>query len=157
MYLKQEVISVQAQGYVYPQAYVRRSLAPGVGEENYRWEDFREAQSLPTLDAELAALRKTLADMKPSPLGMVEMWAGCEVPERYLLCEGQQFRQTGVPGTIHRHRCGLQQRLRLQRPTVHDIAGLLPPARLARSIVVGYYGSADDLVVIGAVGGKKTH
>ena len=31
MYLKQEVISVQAQGYDYPQAYVRRSLAPGVG------------------------------------------------------------------------------------------------------------------------------
>ena len=58
MYLKQEVISVQAQGYDYPQAYVRRSLAPGVGEENYRWEDFREAQSLPALDAELAALRK---------------------------------------------------------------------------------------------------
>ena len=68
MYLKQEVISVQAQGYDYPQAYVRRSLAPGVGDENYRWEDFREAQSLPTLDEELAALRKTLADMKPSPL-----------------------------------------------------------------------------------------
>ena len=81
MYLKQEVISVQAQGYDYPQAYVRRSLAPGVGDENYRWEDFREAQSLPTLDEELAALRKTLADMKPSPLGMVEMWAGREVPD----------------------------------------------------------------------------
>ena len=81
MYLKQEVISVQAQGYDYPQAYVRRSLA----------------QSLPTLDEELAALRKTLADMKPSPLGMVEMWAGREVPDGYLLCEGQQLRQTEYP------------------------------------------------------------
>ena len=84
MYLKQEVISVQAQGYDYPQAYTQRSLAPGVGEENYRWEDFREAQSLPALDAELAALRKALADMKPSPLGMVEMWAGRGVPDGYL-------------------------------------------------------------------------
>ena len=41
MYLKQAAIPVQAQGYEYPQAYVERSLAPGVGEENYKWEDFR--------------------------------------------------------------------------------------------------------------------
>ncbi len=32
MYLKQTTISVQAQGYEYPQAYVERSLAPGVGD-----------------------------------------------------------------------------------------------------------------------------
>lgn len=36
MYLKQAAIPVQAQGYEYPQAYVERSLAPGVGEENYK-------------------------------------------------------------------------------------------------------------------------
>ena len=33
MYLKQETISVQAHGYDYPEAYVRRSLAAGVGSE----------------------------------------------------------------------------------------------------------------------------
>ena len=53
MYLKQAAIPVQAQGYEYPQAYVERSLAPGVGEENYKWEDFREAQSLPELEAQI--------------------------------------------------------------------------------------------------------
>ena len=53
MCLKQAAIPVQAQGYEYPQAYVERSLAPGVGEENYKWEDFHEAQSLPELEAQI--------------------------------------------------------------------------------------------------------
>ena len=48
MYLKQEAVPVTAQGYAYPQAYTTRSLAPGVGAENYRWEDFSEA-SIPAL------------------------------------------------------------------------------------------------------------
>ena len=34
MYLRQETIPVTADGYDYPQAYVARSLAPGVGAEN---------------------------------------------------------------------------------------------------------------------------
>ena len=42
MYLKQAAIPVQAQGYEYPQAYVERSLAPGVGEENYKWVTLTE-------------------------------------------------------------------------------------------------------------------
>ncbi|MEI3553765.1 MAG: tail fiber protein [Alistipes senegalensis] len=157
MYLKQEVISVQAQGYDYPQAYVRRSLAPGVGEENYRWEDFREAQSLPALDAELAALRKTLADMKPSPLGMVEMWAGRGVPDGYLLCEGQQLRQTDYPelfaaiGSAFNNGYDCNGRKLTTSPNFFR----LPDLR--GRFVVGYYGSDDDYKTLGAVGGKKTH
>ena len=61
---------VQAQGYEYPQAYVERSLAPGVGEENYKWEDFRGPQSLPELEAQIVALQTALAKIQRTPLGM---------------------------------------------------------------------------------------
>lgn len=97
MYLKQAAIPVQAQGYEYPQAYVERSLAPGVGEENYKWEDFHEAQSLPELEAQIVALQTALAKIQRTPLGMVEIWAGSRIPDGYALCEGQQLKQSEYP------------------------------------------------------------
>lgn len=97
MCLKQAAIPVQAQGYEYPQAYVERSLAPGVGEENYKWADFREAQSLPELEAQIVALQTALAKIQRTPLGMVEIWAGSRIPDGYALCEGQQLKQSEYP------------------------------------------------------------
>ena len=157
MYLKQEVISVQAQGYDYPQAYVRRSLAPGVGEENYRWEDFREAQSLPALDAELAALRKALAEVKPSPLGMVEMWAGRGVPDGYLLCEGQQLRQAEYPELFAAIGAAFNNGYDCNGRQLTTSTGFFRLPDLRGRFVVGYYGSDEDYKTLGAVGGKKTH
>ena len=84
-------------GYEYPQAYVERSLAPGVGEENYKWEDFHEAQSLPELEAQIVALQTALAKIQRTPLGMVEIWAGSRIPDGYALCEGQQLKQSEYP------------------------------------------------------------
>ena len=56
------------------EAYVRRSLAAGVGSENYKWTDFHEARSLPKLTAEIETLRTALANIKQSPIGTVEIW-----------------------------------------------------------------------------------
>lgn len=157
MYLKQEVISVQAQGYDYPQAYTQRSLAPGVGEENYRWEDFREAQSLPALDAELAALRKALAEVKPSPLGIVEMWAGRGVPDGYLLCEGQQLRQAEYPELFAAIGAAFNNGYDCNGRQLTTSAGFFRLPDLRGRFVVGHYGSDEDYKTLGAVGGKKTH
>ena len=157
MYLKQEVISVQAQGYDYPQAYVRRSLAPGVGEENYRWEDFREAQSLPALGEELAALRKALADMKPSPLGMVEMWAGKTVPAGYELCEGQQLKITDYPELYNALGSTFNNAYSATGTRFSTSNGYFRLPDLRGRFIVGYNVSDTDYGDYGKVGGEKTH
>lgn len=157
MYLKQETLGVQAQGYDYPQAYVRRSLAPGVGAENYLWADFHEAQTLPELRAELATLRLKLENIRPAPLGTVELWAGKGVPEGYLLCDGQQLRQTDYPelfaaiGTAYNNGYDYNGR----RLTTTEGFFRLPDLR--SRFVVGQNAGDDDYKEVGAIGGEKTH
>lgn len=157
MYLKQEVVTVQAQGYDYPQAYVRRSLTPGVGAENYRWVDFRDAQSLPVLNAELDAVRKTLAEMKPSPLGIVEVWAGRGVPDRYLLCEGQQLKQSEYPELFAAIGSAFNSSYDCNGKALSTTSGFFRLPDLRGRFVVGYNVSDNDYKTLGAVGGEKTH
>lgn len=97
MYVKVEDVSVNANNVNYPKAYTRRSLAPGIGEENFGWESFTDIKTLKGLMDENAALREKMNVMERSPLGMVEMWAGAEVPEGYVLCNGQELRKSDCP------------------------------------------------------------
>lgn len=97
MYLKQEDVPVCANNTDYPKAYTRRSLAPGISAENYNWGDFTDIKTIKELMSENRALRAELAGVQPSPLGMVEMWAGTEVPEGYMLCNGQELRKSAYP------------------------------------------------------------
>jgi len=91
MYLKKENVSVSAQGYAFPQAYVVRSLAPGIGEENYRWEEFATIRPVSELDAYNRKQDAEIAELSPLPLGIVQMWAGnvAKIPlDKYRLCDG---------------------------------------------------------------------
>lgn len=92
MYVKQEDISVTANNTDYLKAYTRRSLAPGIGEENYAWDDFTDIKTIKDLMIENEKLREEVAGLSRRPLGIVEMWAGREVPEGYVLCNGQELR-----------------------------------------------------------------
>lgn len=157
MYLRQEVITVEAQGYNYPQAYVRRSLTPGIGKENYRWEEFREAQSLPALEAEIDTLRKALAEVKPSPLGIVELWAGRGIPEGYLLCEGQQLRQTEYPELFAAIGTAFNSGYDCNGRKLSTTSGFFRLPDLRSRFVVGYNPLDDDYKVLGLVGGEKAH
>lgn len=157
MYIKQEVITVEAQGYEYPQAYVQRSLAPGIGAENYRWDDFREAQSLPALEAELAALRRALEAMKPAPLGIVELWAGRGVPEGYLLCEGQQLRQAEYPALYAAIGSAFNNGYDCNGRRLSTTLGFFRLPDLRSRFVVGCNPQDDDYKAFGAVGGEKAH
>lgn len=156
-YLKRETIAVQAQGYEYPQAYVRRSLAPGVGEENYRWADFHEAQSLPALRSELALLRTALAQIKPTPLGAVELWAGRGVPEGYLLCDGQQVRQTTYPELFAAIGTTYNTAFDCNGRKLSTTSGFFRLPDLRGRFVVGQNSLDDDYKTIGMVGGEKVH
>lgn len=157
MYLKQAAIPVQAQGYEYPQAYVERSLAPGVGEENYKWEDFREAQSLPELEAQIVALQTALAKIQRTPLGMVEIWAGSRIPDGYALCEGQQLKQSEYPelykaiGTTYNNAYDCNGR------KLSTTSGYFRLPDLRGRFVVGYNVSDADYGSYGKVGGEKKH
>ena len=76
MYLEEEVTGVTAQGYEYPQAYVTRSLAPGIGSENYDWGSFKTFKTPAQLDEDNQALGDQIAQLETVPLGVVQMWAG---------------------------------------------------------------------------------
>ena len=98
MYVKQEDVSVTANNNDYPKAYTRRSLAPGYGTENYKWDDFTDIKTIKELMRENAGLRVELAGMQAAPLGIVEMWAGSAVPEGYVLCDGRALGIKDYPG-----------------------------------------------------------
>lgn len=97
MYLHQENIAVTAQGYDFPQAYIERSLRPGVGAENYSWDGFRQYKTPGQLEQDVATIDAAIARLAPPPLGIVQMWAGANVPAGYELCEGQQLRIDDYP------------------------------------------------------------
>lgn len=157
MYLKQEVITVQAQGYDYPQAYVRRSLAPGIGEENYKWGDFRDAQSLPELNAELDAMRKTLAEMTPPPLGIVQLWAGATVPAGYEFCEGQQLKTAEYPELYAALGTRYNNGYDCNGKALSTTSGYFRLPDLRGRFIAGYNPSDTEYNTYGKVGGEKKH
>lgn len=101
MYVKQEDIPVTAQGYDYPKAYTKRTLAAGVGTENFKWEDFKNVQTSDALNQAIADLKETLneeaAKFAPAPLGIVQLWAGKTEPDGYALCDGRQLSTKDYP------------------------------------------------------------
>lgn len=97
VYVKTADVAVSAMGGDYPKAYSRRTLAPGIGEEKYQWSEFEEIRNMKDLKNEINRLRRDLSSVAESPLGVVEMWAGVEVPEGYVLCDGREVKQTDYP------------------------------------------------------------
>lgn len=158
MYLKQESIAVQSHGYDYPEAYVKRWLAPGVGTENYKWNDFHDAQSLPDLQAEIASLETTLDNIRQAPIGSITIWAGKELPANYALCAGQALSQTEysdlfyVIGTTFNNAADYQGH-------THSTSAFefrLPDLR-GRFIVGHNPQDLTDYRTYGQTGGEKTH
>lgn len=89
----EESVSVTSDGYLYPQAYRKRYLAPGTGSENYQWADFTYlgTKTNKELAARVTDLETLVKGLKGVPVGTVEMWAGQGEPtdEKYLICKGQ--------------------------------------------------------------------
>lgn len=101
LYVKETSISVTANGYDYPQAYTQRTLAPGLGTEHYDWVDFERLKTPSELEREIATLRAQhdadLARLEPRPYGIVELWAGTNVPTGYALCDGRELKIEDYP------------------------------------------------------------
>ena len=101
VYVKEEPVSVTSQGYDYPQAYTRRTLASGLGEEHYDWSEFKRLKTpaeLETLIDELRAQHEAdIAALGARPFGTIDLFAGADIPEGYALCDGRELRQTDYP------------------------------------------------------------
>lgn len=152
-YLKKEDITVRPEGYEFPRAYIKRSLFPGIGEENYKWEDFTDlttTRNLAEADKQLGAAIEKLA---PPPLGIVQMWAGgvtgSSLPDGYLMCDGAQLRTEEYPelyAVISRS---------YTPSSVPQGYFRLPDLR--GRFVAGYDSGDADYNAQGKTGGEKTH
>lgn len=155
MYVREEDVVVNANNVDYPKAYTRRSLAPGIGEENFGWESFTDIMTLKVLMEENAALREEMKLMERSPLGMVEMWAGAELPEGYALCNGQELRKSAYPelyGAIG-NRFSTGTDANGAKLTTQE--GFFRVPDLRGRFVVGVHDTDTDYEHTGMTGGKK--
>ena len=93
MYLKNTAIDVTANNVEYVGAYTKRSLAPGIGDENFGWSDFCSLHTNSELKALCADLQMQIDLLTPPPLGIVQMWAGtaANIPNDYALCDGREL------------------------------------------------------------------
>ena len=157
VYVKTEDVAVSAMGGDYPKAYSRRTLAPGIGEEKYQWSEFEEIRNMKDLKKEINRLRSDLSRVAESPLGVVEMWAGVEVPEGYVLCDGQELKQAdypelyGVIGNVFNNAANYQGFVSSPK------AGNFRVPDLRGRFVVGCNNLDADYRAKGLTGGEKQH
>lgn len=161
MYLKQEDVSVTAHGYEYPKAYTKRSLAAGVGSENFNWNDFKEVQSSDQLKQDIDKLENTLkqeaAKFAPAPLGIVQLWAGSDVPEGYALCDGRELRQTEYPDLFKALGTTFNEAFGADGAKYKTSTSCFRLPDLRGRFVVGYHDSDNDYKIKGTAGGEKKH
>lgn len=155
MYVRQEAVPVSANNTEYPKAYTRRSLAPGIGDENYRWEDFTDIKTVKELMAENSELRAELDGLQPSPLGVVQMWAGAAVPEGYVLCNGQELRITDYPELHGALGTTFNTAVSASGSRYSTRGGYFRVPDLRGRFVVGQHDSDNDYRANGSAGGLK--
>lgn len=162
MYVKKEDVSVVADGYSYPKAYTRRSLAPGLGNEKFRWADFTSLKTNAELAQNVADLEEQIKNIAGEPLGVIKMWAGSKLPDGYIYCDGAQYPNgTGenkdyaalysvIGDTFNKapNRNGSAQSTSAGHFRVPDLRG---------RFIVGYDGDDSDYKDLGKVGGEKKH
>lgn len=150
-YVKKEAIAVTAQDIEYPQAYIRRSLAAGLGTEHFEWADFRRITNNAELRDKNDSQDADIAALLPAPIGVVQMFAGPinKIPQDWLQCEGQTLQAASyadlyeVIGRTH---------------TASSIpAGSFQLPDLRSRFIVGFNATDTDYNVVGKVGGEKKH
>ena len=156
MYVKQEDVSVTANNRTYPKAYTRRSLAPGYGAENFKWEEFTDIKTIKDLLRENSELRTEIAGLQPPPLGIVQMWAGANVPEGYLLCNGQEYKQSDYPELYKVLGTTFNNAISANGTPYTTVAGNFRVPDLRGRFVVGLHDSDNDYTRRGAGGGTKS-
>ncbi len=157
MYVKTENIKVSAFGNEYPQAYIKRSLAEGIGTECYAWEDFSELVTIPDLKTELNSLKQEVENFSPMPLGVVQMWAGITVPDGYALCDGRELSAKEYQALFNTIGTTFNKTEDYNGVAQTTTAGYFRLPDLRGRFVVGQNGDDNDYKMLGMPGGEKTH
>lgn len=159
MYIKTEDVAVSAMGIDYPKAYTRRTLEPGVGAENYRWEEFRKPKTPAELEKLISDLETKLAAAESraqsEPAGVVKMWAGVKVPEGYALCDGAALRASEYPELYAAIGTAFNNAVNYNGSQNTTQSGFFRLPDLRGRFVAGYSDVDNDYKQYGAAGGAK--
>lgn len=156
MYIRQEDIAVTANNIAYRKAYTKRSLAPGLGTETYSWDDFADVSTIRSLMAENTQLRAELSRLQPPPAGVVELWAGKEVPQGYMLCDGSSLRKADYAALYAAIGDTFNKALSAGGVAYSTPDGYFRVPDLRGRFVVGQHDSDDDYKQPGTGGGLKS-
>lgn len=161
MYVKLEDVAVNAQGYEYPKAYTRRTLAAGVGSENFSWADFTKPKTPAELEKQIADLAKDLSDAEAKsvsePPGIVKMWAGKTVPDNYKLCDGQELSRTEYPELYQTLGTAFNNACNANGTRFNTTSGCFRLPDLRGRFIVGYHELDAEYNEYGNTGGEKKH
>ena len=156
MYLNTSAVAVSSGGLDFPQAYTERCLSPGIGMENFRWEDFQEADTLLELKRKLVEVEEAFQKIQPQPVGSVQLFAGEEVPDGWLLCNGAQYDQKDYPELYRVIGTTFNRAMSENDVAYTTNSGSFRVPDLRGRFVVGRSDTdEDDYNVLGASGGKK--
>lgn len=149
MYIKQDVMAVTAFEVNYAKAYTVRSLAPGIGEENYYWSDFKTVTTTQELAQKSTAQGAKIDELVPTAPGIVQMWAGAvaRIPDNYRLCDGSALQVAEFPALY---------------AALGNLHGGTPGStfclpNLKGQFVVGYNADEADYNAIAKRGGERMH
>ena len=157
MYVNKQDISVTADGYSYPKAYTKRTLAPGMGTEHYSWDDFTEVQTNRALYTALTELRSTVQALVGEPLGIVKMWAGTQVPNGYHLCDGSELSKELYPALYAAIGNAFNSTKDADGNTYTTQTGYFRLPDLSGRFIVGYRSTDSEYSQYGNADGEKKH
>lgn len=161
VYVKEEYISVTSQGYEYKKAYTRRQLSPGQGNEHCGWEAFTRVLSFSEMTEAVENMRKYLerevAKFREDPLGIVKIWAGGDVPDGFMLCDGRQLRIDRYEGLYRVIGTQYNEGMSANGTKYATDEGYFRLPDLRSRFVVGYNVDDEDYKRKGMTGGAKQH
>lgn len=136
----------------YTGAYTTRQLVQGTGTERWAWAELKEPVDVEAIASDMQAKMDTLEEemnnIKPTPLGVVEMYSGSVIPENYAVCDGQALSQSLYPD--------LYQVIGTRFNKAGTAEGMFCLPDLRGRFIVGQ-GSENDYNTIGNTGGEKLH
>lgn len=149
--VKNDAVSVTANGDTYAQAYMERYLASGQGAESYQWADFTTVVTAATLRAEIAAMAVHLSSISTDPVGTIKAYAGATEPSGFKFCNGQTLSIADYPalaavlGTTYNTDGDIDEETQFQVPN------------LCGRMIAGYNANDYQFDEVGRTAGEKNH
>lgn len=157
MYVKQEVTAITAEGYEFPVSYITRSLAAGIGTENYQWSDFKQYKTPRQLETDIENLKKEIEKLSSLPFGVVQTWAGAQVPTGYMLCEGQELKISDYPDLYAAINITFNNAYSATGTRYSTTNGYFRLPDLRGRFIVGHNAADFDYNTYGNAAGEKQH